>query len=662
MTDQWLALLPILALKSTLLLAAAFAIAAAARKLSAAERHAGWLLALLGLVALPALHGLGPSYPLPTGGMVAVLHGISAEADPASRAAAAPRAPESSSADPAETRAAVGAAAAAAPQAPGPRSASAVDVGLALLVLYAGVTLSLIARWIFAVLAVTRFVKRLPRVAEQGCRTRLDEVRRSMGVRRRIELKFAAQHSTPWAWGWIRPVIVVPDDFPARPADAQRNAFVHELAHVARHDFATALAGRLCCALYWAQPLAWLALKQLDRESERACDDRVLAAGAASTAYAAQLLDIARAIRRGGRAPDLGTAMAASSSVTERITSILDAGIRRTAMSTTKSMFALFAAAALIVPLAAVDLEAQAQDRPLAIGDAQLEALAQRGAASSDELEALVRAYVAEARHEQAVAAFVDYVGRSDVHADVTCEFCASLLRSQGRAPRSGELAALLAAFDELEQRAYAAADGDALVRLAAIAGASDNRDAVARGLLYLLEGFRLSDLTDDSKLTALRFLQTAGHVVEARDLAAQLHNDPASKFYQSAATAGWLNYLDNELERKEQIAARVIDAAKLKGAGPDDGEYLPLYKAAPRYPAEAAAQRREGSVVLEFTVTERGRTEGITVVSSTDGIFDQAAIEAASQFVYLPRVVSGVPVEVRGVRNKITFVLAPDA
>src|SRR5690606_31596563 len=65
MIDQLPALLAVLAWKSALLLAAAFGIAAAAKRLSASERHVGWCLAMLGLLALPAGHLLGPGYTLP---------------------------------------------------------------------------------------------------------------------------------------------------------------------------------------------------------------------------------------------------------------------------------------------------------------------------------------------------------------------------------------------------------------------------------------------------------------------------------------------------------------------------------------------------------------------------------------------------------------------
>src|SRR5690606_41089364 len=105
-----------------------------------------------------------------------------------------------------------------------------------------------------------------------------------------------------------------------------------------------------------------------------------------------QLLDVARAIKHSGRPRAVGTAMAASSSVTQRITSILDTNVRRKTMTTTRITFAGLAALALIVPLAAVHPQVPKEDEPAVLSDAERDALAQRGPASSAELEQLVRA------------------------------------------------------------------------------------------------------------------------------------------------------------------------------------------------------------------------------------------------------------------------------
>jgi protein TonB len=93
-------------------------------------------------------------------------------------------------------------------------------------------------------------------------------------------------------------------------------------------------------------------------------------------------------------------------------------------------------------------------------------------------------------------------------------------------------------------------------------------------------------------------------------------------------------------------------------GGGGGDGEYVPVVKVAPVYPPEALAQNLSGYVIVEFTVTRAGTVRNVLVVESTSSVFDAAAIDAASRFKYKPRVIDGEPVEVSGVRNKISFVV----
>jgi len=93
-------------------------------------------------------------------------------------------------------------------------------------------------------------------------------------------------------------------------------------------------------------------------------------------------------------------------------------------------------------------------------------------------------------------------------------------------------------------------------------------------------------------------------------------------------------------------------------GIAASDGEYLPIVKVAPIYPRRAQQRGVEGHVIVEFTVTRTGTTRDAVVVESSSSLFDRAAVNAALKFKYKPRVVDGEPVEVPGVRNKITFQL----
>ena len=46
-----------------------------------------------------------------------------------------------------------------------------------------------------------------------------------------------------------------------------------------RRDCLTHVIAQLACALYWFNPLAWIAARHVRTERERACDDLVLACG-----------------------------------------------------------------------------------------------------------------------------------------------------------------------------------------------------------------------------------------------------------------------------------------------------------------------------------------------------------------------------------------------
>ncbi len=86
------------------------------------------------------------------------------------------------------------------------------------------------------------------------------------------------------------------------------------------------------------------------------------------------------------------------------------------------------------------------------------------------------------------------------------------------------------------------------------------------------------------------------------------------------------------------------------------EGDYLPIVRVAPVYPARALSRGIEGYVDMSFTVTTTGTVKDPIVVFSTSSLFERAASRAVLKFKYKPRVVDGIPVEVSGVKTRITF------
>jgi protein TonB len=88
------------------------------------------------------------------------------------------------------------------------------------------------------------------------------------------------------------------------------------------------------------------------------------------------------------------------------------------------------------------------------------------------------------------------------------------------------------------------------------------------------------------------------------------------------------------------------VDIGGPGGMNIAEGDYLPIVRVAPVYPARALSRGIEGYVDMSFTVTTTG----------TVNLFDRAATRAVLKFKYKPRVVDGQPVEVAGVKTRITF------
>jgi len=104
------------------------------------------------------------------------------------------------------------------------------------------------------------------------------------------------------------------------------------------------------------------------------------------------------------------------------------------------------------------------------------------------------------------------------------------------------------------------------------------------------------------------------------------------------------------------------LDLSIGTGLSASDGEFLPIVKVAPQYPSRASSRGIEGYVLLEYTVTKQGTVLNPVVIEAVPAkIFNKAAISSALRYKYKPRIVDGVPEDVKGVRTKITFMLADD-
>jgi beta-lactamase regulating signal transducer with metallopeptidase domain len=102
----------------------------------------------------------------------------------------------------------------------------------------------------------------------------VEDLRAAAGLRQRIELRElpSGTPATAAAVGWLRPMVLLPADWRSWNELELRAVLAHEIAHVARADFATGLVARLGLALHFYHPLVhWIAAR-LHLQQELAAD------------------------------------------------------------------------------------------------------------------------------------------------------------------------------------------------------------------------------------------------------------------------------------------------------------------------------------------------------------------------------------------------------
>jgi TonB family protein len=159
--------------------------------------------------------------------------------------------------------------------------------------------------------------------------------------------------TVPFAWGLQNPVVVVPAEFLEWPNERRQAVLAHELAHIARHDIGYTILARVACAVYWFHPLAWWAAAQMRLEADRACDDAVLRGGFDQSAYASDLVEIARTFQPVQLAPGA----IRPSELERRVRHIIAPGASRRTVGRLAAGVAALLCLCVAIPLAAVSQE-----------------------------------------------------------------------------------------------------------------------------------------------------------------------------------------------------------------------------------------------------------------------------------------------------------------
>ncbi|MBL9132306.1 MAG: hypothetical protein JNG86_13970, partial [Verrucomicrobiaceae bacterium] len=338
------------ALKGTAVLLAALLAGVALRRLAASQRYAVWMMAMVVLavlpfatLSLPAWRVIPKDTPPPDWMVLEPMVAF----EPVEEASMGSKQDGGVAKMPSTT---------AAGTTPAPQPAKPVltweEMVAVLLNVWLCVALVMLARLLWSAARL----RRLQRKLEPGVCAELGEVAREIGLSKAPQLLIGPAGAVPMVWGVFRPRLLLPCGFESWSTAKRRGVLLHELAHLRRGDPLALWLAQGVKALHWFNPLAWLTVRQMRADQERACDDTVLRHGITPSDYAQSLLDLSRHSRVAPGLALCALTITCGSHVESRVRAVLDAKCSRAPL--TLRWLAAVAAVALLLMLPVAMLHA----------------------------------------------------------------------------------------------------------------------------------------------------------------------------------------------------------------------------------------------------------------------------------------------------------------
>ncbi|MGH9672625.1 MAG: TonB family protein [Bryobacteraceae bacterium] len=109
------------------------------------------------------------------------------------------------------------------------------------------------------------------------------------------EVRSSGDITCPVTFGWLRPVVLLPEACERMPLPARRAMLCHEFVHVRRRDWLHTLVESLADAALWFHPAVWWLLSRIHISREQAVDQETVRRTEARQEYLEALLAIASA-------------------------------------------------------------------------------------------------------------------------------------------------------------------------------------------------------------------------------------------------------------------------------------------------------------------------------------------------------------------------------
>ncbi|GAF77920.1 unnamed protein product, partial [marine sediment metagenome] len=170
-----------------------------------------------------------------------------------------------------------------------------------------------------------RIVKRERPLTDQKILDLLEDCKAEMGIRIILGVVATDKVKSPALFGFIRPRLLLPKGMlDTLSREELRYVFLHELAHLKRHDIYIGWLMSLLQVLHWFNPLIWLAFYRLRADRELACDALVLARTQSGQAkdYGRTIVNLLERFSRSQRLPAMAGILETKAQLKRRITMI----------------------------------------------------------------------------------------------------------------------------------------------------------------------------------------------------------------------------------------------------------------------------------------------------------------------------------------------------
>jgi TonB family protein len=145
------------------------------------------------------------------------------------------------------------------------------------------------------------------------------------GITRTVAVCMSDSVGSPLTFGWLRPVIVMPEGASRWSDEQVIDVLTHELVHIRRLDWLSLIFVYCIASVYWMIPVVWILYARFLDDVEASCDEEVLLAGRDVNDYAQSLVSAARESNHGRQSGHwLGQTMLGRSQLEQRVNYLLE--------------------------------------------------------------------------------------------------------------------------------------------------------------------------------------------------------------------------------------------------------------------------------------------------------------------------------------------------